>query len=119
MNIVTHKIQNKMIAEIISDDVILRTTQNGLDILGNLYYDGFDIIIIHEMNISSEFFDLSTKIAGDILQKFAQYQMPLVIIGEFSKYNSSSLRDFIFESNRGKQVNFVGSLEEALRGASK
>lgn len=52
--------------------------------------------------------------AGDILQKFAQYQMPLSIIGDFSIYSSKSLMHFIYESNNGKQVNFLTSLSEDL-----
>ena len=96
MEIKTHNIEDTKVAEIITDKVILRSTEDGLDLLGNLYYQGFDKIIIHEKNITPEFFDLKTKIAGEILQKFAQYQMPLIIVGDFSKYKSKSLNDFIF-----------------------
>lgn len=115
MKIKTHKINDKKIAEIITDEVILRTTEDGVDLLGNLYYQGFDKIIIHEKNITPDFFDLKTKIAGDILQKFTQYQMLITIVGDFSKYTSKSLHDFIYESNKGKQVNFVMSVEEAVK----
>ncbi|MFC2324598.1 MAG: DUF4180 domain-containing protein [Bacteroides sp.] len=102
-------------AEIIADKIILTSTEDGLELLGNLYYQGFDKIIIHEKNITPEFFDLKTKIAGNILQKFAQYQMPLIIVGDFSKYKSKSLNDFIFESNKGSQVNFVSDLSRVLQ----
>src|SRR5690606_22787786 len=115
MKIETHNINDKKIAEIITEEIILRTTEDGLDLLGNLYYQGFDKIIIHERNITPEFFDLKTRIAGDILQKFTQYQMPLTIVGDFSKFKSKSLNDFIFESNKGKQINFVGSRSEATK----
>lgn len=114
MEIKTHNIDNTKVAEIITDKVILRSTENGLDLLGNLYYQGFDKIIIHEKNITPEFFDLKTKIAGEILQKFAQYQMPLIIVGDFSKYQSKSLNDFIFESNKSKQINFIEDLSNIL-----
>jgi hypothetical protein len=119
MNIETHNINDKKIAEIITDEIILKTTEDGLDLLGNLNYQGFDKIIIHEKNIIPDFFDLKTKIAGDILQKFTQYQMPLTIVGDFSKFNSKSLNDFIYESNKGRQVNFVTSQSEALKVLSK
>lgn len=115
MKIETHNINTIKIAEIITDEIILRTTEDGLDLLGNLYYQGFDKIIIHEKNITPDFFDLKTKIAGNILQKFSQYQMPLAIVGYFSKFKSKSLNDFIFESNKGKQVNFVNSQSEAIK----
>src|SRR5699024_9207193 len=115
MKIETHNINDIKVAEIITDEIILRTTEDGLDLLGNLYYHGYNKIIIHEKNITPDFFDLKTKIAGDILQKFIQYQMPLTIIGDFSKFKSKSLNDFIFESNKGKQINFVSSQSEAIK----
>lgn len=114
MEIKTRNIDNAKVAEIITDKVILRSTEDGLDLLGNLYYQGFDKIIIHEKNITPEFFDLRTKIAGEILQKFAQYQMPLIIVGDFSKYKSKSLNDFIFESNKSQQINFIKDLSNIL-----
>lgn len=114
MEIKTHNIDNTKVAEIITDKVILRSTEDGLDLLGNLYYQGFDKIIIHEKNITPEFFDLRTKIAGEILQKFAQYQMPLIIVGDFSKHKSKSLNDFIFESNKSQQINFIKDLSNIL-----
>ena len=114
MEIKTHNIDNAKVAEIITDKVILRSTEDGLELLGNLYYQGFDKIIIHEKNITPEFFDLRTKIAGEILQKFAQYQMPLIIVGDFSKYQSKSLNDFIFESNKSQQINFIKDLSNIL-----
>ena len=115
MIIETHNIGNIKVAEIIADKIILTSTEDGLELLGNLYYQGFDKIIIHEKNITPGFFDLKTKIAGNILQKFAQYQMPLIIVGDFSKYKSKSLNDFIFESNKGSQVNFVSDLSRVLQ----
>ena len=115
MKIEIHNINGIKIAEILSEEILIKTTQDGLDILGDLYYQGFEKIIIHEKNITPDFFDLKTKLAGDILQKFTQYRMPLIIVGDFSKFESKSLKDFIFESNKGKQVNFVASQSEAIK----
>jgi hypothetical protein len=38
----------------------------------------------------------------------------LAIIGDFSKYKSKSLQDFIRESNKGNRIFFVKTLEKAL-----
>lgn len=111
MKIKTHTINNKEVAEIISDEIIISNLDEALDLIGNIYYQGFDRLILHEKNITPEFFDLKSKLAGDILQKFTQYQLALVIVGDFDKYESSSLTDFIYESNKGRQVNFVETIE--------
>ena len=115
MEIKIHTIDNRKIAEIISDDIVLQTVEDAIDLIGNMSYQGFDKLIIHEENMISDFFELKNKIAGNILQKFSQYSMPLAIIGDFEKYESKSLNDFIFESNKGKQINFVTTVEDGLK----
>jgi len=114
MEIKSHNINDTKIAEIISDKIVINSADDSLDLLGNIYYQGFEKLIIHEKNITPDFFDLKNGLAGEILQKFSNYRMRLTIIGDFEKYNSKSLKDFIFESNKSKQINFVGSLSEAL-----
>jgi alpha/beta hydrolase len=115
MEIKIHTIDDRKIAEIISDDIVLQTVEDAVDLIGNMSYQGFDKLIIHEENIISDFFELKNKIAGNILQKFSQYSMPLAIIGDFEKYESKSLNDFIFESNKGSQINFVTTIEDGLK----
>ncbi|NVK84221.1 MAG: DUF4180 domain-containing protein [Cytophagia bacterium] len=114
MHIELHQFKDKEIAELNSDVLIISDIDSGTDLLGNLYYQGVGRVIIHKYNITPEFFDLKTKIAGEILQKFSNYQVRLAIVGDFNEVESKSLRDFIRESNRGKLVNFVDSLNEAL-----
>jgi len=106
-------IKSTCIAEIISDAIEIKNTQDALDLMANCGYQGAKKIILKECNLVPDFFDLKTGIAGDILQKFSNYRVQLAIIGDFSKYSSKSLRDFIFESNKHRQINFVSSPEEA------
>src|SRR5690554_3498110 len=113
MNIKYHNIDKVTIAELVTEDVIIKTVEDGLDLLGNVYFQGADRVIIHKTNITSEFFDLKTGIAGEILQKFSNYRVRLAIVGDFSKLKSQSLNDFIVESNKGKQINFVVLKETA------
>ncbi|QNN42255.1 DUF4180 domain-containing protein [Pedobacter roseus] len=114
MKIEMHTINNINIAEVISEEIIINDAVDGLDLLGNLYYQGFDKIIIHKQNIIPDFFDLKNGIAGEILQKFSNYRVSLAIVGDFSA-PSKSLKDFIYESNKGKHINFLPSTAEALQ----
>lgn len=116
MTIKPHTINNTKIAEVTSAGILINGAEDGLNLLGDIYYQNFDKIILHEENITPDFFDLKKGIAGEILQKFSNYRVRLAIVGDFSKYSSNSLRDFIRESNKGRHVNFVGSLAEAIRG---
>lgn len=103
------------IAEIIAEEIILSNTQDAVQLLADCNYNGAESIIINENNIIPGFFDLKTGIAGDILQKFSTWNTKLAIIGDFSKYKSRSLNDFIFESNKFGRINFLNSKEEALK----
>lgn len=118
MEIRTHLIHDAKIAEVISDDIIISTPNDGFELMANLYYQDFDKIILHAKNISSTFFDLKTGIAGEILQKFSTYRVRLAIVGDFNLYPSKSLKDFIYESNMLKQINFVQTTPEAINALS-
>lgn len=114
MQIITHIKGTTKIAEVVSEELIIKTSEDGLELLGNIYYQGFDKLIIYVKNISPDFFDLKNGMAGEILQKFSNYRIQLAIVGDFTSYISQSVIDFIRESNRVGNINFTGSLDEAL-----
>ena len=114
MKIESHIINDTKIAEIVSDTLVIKTSEDGLDLLGNLYYQDFDKIVIQEKNITPDFFDLKNGMAGEILQKFSNYGVRLAIVGDFTPYSSKSIKDFIYESNKKGQINFVNTTTEAL-----
>jgi hypothetical protein len=114
MEIEVHNLNNVKIARIISDSCIIKTIEDGSDLLGNLYYQGYEGIVLNEKNITPEFFNLKNGIAGEIFQKFTNYRMRLAIIGDFTGYSGRSLGDFIYESNKKRQIIFMNSETEAL-----
>lgn len=118
MDIIAHNINNSKIAEIVSDLMLIDLPEDGLDLLGNIYYKGFDKLIIYERNINPDFFDLSTGIADQVIQKFSNHKMPLAIVGDFLQYESKNIRNFMRECNRGNQVIFVNSVKDALSAFS-
>lgn len=108
------EIKGGRIAEIVSDDILIHNAQEALELMMNCSYEGANKLIVYERHLTPAFFDLKTRIAGDILQKFSQYRIQLAIVGDFNKYESKSLRDFIYESNKTGLISFVSSKEEAL-----
>ena len=115
MEIKIHTKHGKTIAEIISNKIELRRVQDALDIMADCdYYQETRSIIMYKENIIPDFFDLSTGIAGEVLQKFSTYSVRLVIIGEFNGDLSKPLRDFIHESNRTGRIGFVENMAAAM-----
>lgn len=106
-------INGVFIAEIQSENIEINNVQDALDIFANCSYQGASKIIIYEKNINPELFNLKTGLAGEVFQKCSNYKIQLAIIGDFTRFSSNSLRDFIYESNKLGQINFVSSVDEA------
>lgn len=107
--------RNGIICAIVkSDTVVITDAQSSLDVLLSAKYDmGTQNIIIDKKLIAADFFVLGNGLAGEILQKYVNYHGRIAIYGDYSHYTSKPLKDFIHESNKGKDVFFVASVEEA------
>ncbi|MDY6835595.1 MAG: DUF4180 domain-containing protein [Chloroflexota bacterium] len=114
MEIEIVEIGDVKIAKLVSDDTVINTVQDAVDIMGNADCLGAGSIVIEEKHLDPLFFDLRTGIAGEILQKYSVYHIKLAIIGEFKKYNSNALKAFIIECNRGNSIFFVSDLDSAV-----
>lgn len=116
MEIEKLKIDGTNIAVISGDEKIIVDTQSTLDLVMSVKYDtGAALLAIDKKIISEDFFILSTGIAGEILQKLVNYQIKIAIYGDFSHYTSKPLKDFIYESNQGKDFFFVSTKEKAIQ----
>jgi hypothetical protein len=87
------------------------------DLIGMTFGQGVDMVAIPVPRLTDDFFRLSTRLAGEVLQKFVNYQLRVAIVGDMSRWTAQSgpLRDFVSESNRGHSVWFVADLEELTR----
>lgn len=98
-----------------SDEVIIKDTQSAIDFIMSVKHEtNCSKIAINKEAIIEDFFILSKGISGEILQKFINYQIKFAIIGDYSKYTSKPLKDFIYESNKGKDIFFVDSEKQAI-----
>ncbi|MBQ7914427.1 MAG: DUF4180 domain-containing protein, partial [Clostridia bacterium] len=78
------------------------------------YEVGTNLIAIDKNAVAEDFFTLSRGLAGEILEKFITYQAKIAIWGDYSRYTSKPLKDFIYESNKGNDVFFVATKEETI-----
>lgn len=112
------KINN--IAVVKSDEIIIKDTQSAMDFIMTVKYETeCSKIALNKEAITNDFFILSKGIAGEILQKFINYQIKFAVYGDYSKYTSKPLKDFIYESNNGKDIFFVKDADEAVEMLSQ
>lgn len=104
------------VANVIAEEKIITDGQSAIDLMMTVKYKtGIKNIAISKNLLTDKFFILSNGIAGEILQKFINYGFKIAIYGDYSKYTSKPLKDFIYESNTGKDVFFTDNLENAIR----
>ena len=70
---------------------------------------GAAVVVVPVERLDPSFLDLSTGVAGDVVQAFVNYQLRLVVLGELSPtaLASRALSAFVREANRGRQTWFV------------
>ena len=92
----------------------LRTDRDAVDLISAASEYGATFIAIPVERLGDDFFELRTRIAGEIIQKFLMYGRRVAIVGDISSRTSAStsLAAFVTESNRGRDLWFVNDLEE-------
>ena len=105
----------KTVAVVTGAEVGLTDAQSALELIMAAKYEaGTCLLAVDKAVIAEDFFILSKGLAGEVLQKFINYRAKIAIFGDFSKYTSKPLKDFIYESNKGKDVFFVSTKQEAV-----
>ncbi len=114
---VEHLTENGVeIAVISGPEGLITDPRPALELAMNVQYEtGASRIALDKAVFAEDFFILSTGLAGEILQKFINYHVKAAIWGDYSHYTSKPLRDFIYESNHGRDIFFVDTREEAIR----
>jgi hypothetical protein len=119
MKISTIKENDIEIAVISSDEIIITDVQSALDLMATVKYETeSNRIVLNKSLICEDFFNLKTRLAGEILQKFTNYHVKIAIVGDFSVYESKSLKDFIYECNKGKDIFFLSDEKQAAEKLS-
>ncbi|MEV1009097.1 DUF4180 domain-containing protein [Streptomyces sp. NPDC049881] len=97
-----------------ADGAPVRDERDGTDLLGDAFGRGATWVVLPVARLTDDFFRLRTRVAGGIVQKFAQYGVGLAVVGDISGQvaASSALADFVRESNRGRQLWFVADEAE-------
>ncbi|PRD49479.1 DUF4180 domain-containing protein [Phyllobacterium myrsinacearum] len=92
----------------------LAAAQDANTFLSETWARDATLAVIPVSRLGGDFLDLKTRIAGEVIQKFVNYQVRLAILGDISAWTDTSkpLRDFVYETNRGRSLWFIRDLAE-------
>lgn len=97
------------------DGPVVRSEADATDLIGNAWYADAELVAVPVELLDDAFFRLGSGLAGAVTQKFVNYRMRLAIVGDLSPHlDSKPLRDFVRESNRGRQLWFTDTWEDLV-----
>jgi hypothetical protein len=103
------------IAAVHCDMPVITDGQSALDFIASIGWEHkCQNITVNKAAFSAEFFRLSGGLAGEIAQKFVNYNFRVAVFGDFSVYDSKPLRDYMYECNEGNRLYFVDTETAAL-----
>lgn len=90
---------------------------SALDLIGDAFGAGANVVSVPVERLSPEFFRLRSGVAGAVVQKFANYRLRLVVVGDATYHGPTSgpVDDWMREANRGRELWFVADDAELER----
>lgn len=84
------------------------------DLLSEAFSAGAHTLVVPTTRLPAEFFQLRTGLAGEIMQKFVNYNRRLIVLGDISSLTAASkpLHDLVYEMNQGTSIWFLATREE-------
>lgn len=114
MTVTTHN--GLVLFELDATGPLLTSEQDAVDLIGDTYGTGADMIVVPVNRLDPRFFDLKSGIAGGFFQKMQNYQLRLAVVGDISAAiaTSKSLHDFVYETNKRGNHLFAPDRESLL-----
>jgi len=75
---------------------------------------GARAVLLDDGAIPREFFDLSTRVAGELLHRLGLYGIRLAAVVPDPAKHSNAFQDFVREANRGGSYRFFATRSEAV-----
>jgi hypothetical protein len=97
-----------------ADGPKVSSDRDAVDLIGLAAGQAAELVVLPAERLDPGFFTLSTRIAGEIVQKFVDYRLRIAIVGDISGHlaASSALRAFVHEADRGGHLWFPADLAE-------
>lgn len=113
MNYQIRQIDNKKYIELISTTEPLSTENDALDLISLCWEHEANALMIHYEVLSEDFFKLKTKVAGNIIQKFINYNIKAATIVPHETIQKGRFKEMAMEMNKGNHFRLYENNEEA------
>lgn len=115
MNFQIKESNNKKYLEFIATATPLSTENDALELVALCGENNTNLLMLHNSTLSEDFFKLKTRVAGNILQKFMNYNIKAVAVIPNEIIQKGRFRELAIETNRGNHFRIYQSKDEAER----
>jgi len=109
MSAKTYDLNGLRVLEYAAEGPVVLDSRDISDVLGEAFSNQAQLIVIAADRLSPNFYRLQTGLLGEFFQKLANYGLRIAIVGDILPYTTSSksLRDLVYESNKGEMAWFA------------
>jgi PadR family transcriptional regulator, regulatory protein AphA len=93
-------------------ELLIGDEQDAVDLIALCGEENTDRLILFADNLTQEFFDLKTKLAGAVFQKFSNYRVKFALVIPPS-LDKGRFHEMLVEANRQHALHFFTNLDEA------
>lgn len=91
----------------------LSSEQDALELVAACGEYNTDRVMLHASNLTDDFYQLRTGLAGAVLQKFANYRIRAAAVLTPELVNQGRFKEMVLEANRGNQFRVFYDRESA------
>jgi PadR family transcriptional regulator AphA len=99
--LVTINSQNYL--ECLPGPALLETEADALELVAACGESGTDRLMLHAENLTEDFYQLQSGLAGKVLLKFSNYRLRVAAVLTPELVNQGRFREMVLETNRGNQ----------------
>jgi PadR family transcriptional regulator, regulatory protein AphA len=107
------KKDGKIIIECTGGTRCIRNDQDALELVAACGEYNTNLLLIHAENLTNEFYQLHTGVAGSILLKFVNYSIKAAAILSPKLVNQGKFQEMVIETNRGRDFRVFYNRENA------
>ncbi len=107
-------LKNRICIECLPQGGIISDEQSALDLLGICGEEHADSILLHSTNLSEDFYNLKTGLAGALMLKWTMYRIIVAAIIPPEKIGTGRFYEMVIETNRRNDFRVFPSRDEAV-----
>jgi PadR family transcriptional regulator, regulatory protein AphA len=105
----------RTIAECLPNTGMLTDENSALDLVSICGEEGTDLLLLYHSNLHPDFFDLKTRLAGNVLLKLSNYRIHAAAVIPTELIGSGHFYEFVLETNRRNDFRVFPERDEAIR----